>query len=223
MKKTRYERPVIKRIEHNMPNKLGVTAQPFPKTHIDGVAVKTLIRDYGSPLFVLSEKTIRRNFKKARKAFKMRYPKVQFTWLYKTNYLNAVCNIYHQEASWPEVVSGFEYDKAINNGVSGKKIIFNRPDKTTDALAKGIKNESLIHIDHLDELYTILELTETIDKRPRVANQVNMDTGIYPIWDRHGFNYENGQAWDALNKIMASGKMDCLGLHCHIGTFMLSS
>jgi diaminopimelate decarboxylase len=49
-----------------------------------------------------------------------------------------------------------------------------------------------------------------------------MDTGIYPMWDRFGFNYENGQAWDALNKIMRSEKLELVGLHCHIGTFMLA-
>ncbi len=43
------------------------------------------------------------------------------------------------------------------------------------------------------------------------------------MWDRFGFNYENGQAWDALNKIMRSEKLDLVGLHCHIGTFMLST
>ncbi len=223
MEKLRYERPVIKRVESEMLNKFGMRTETFPKTHIDGVAVTDLIRDYGSPLFVLSERTIRDTLKKAQKAFKMRYPKVQFAWSYKTNYLDSVCKIYHQEGSWAEVVSGFEYDKALNNGVPGKKIIFNGPEKTTEDLAKAIKNESLIHIDHLDELYTIIELTETIDKKPRVAIRVNMDTGIYPMWDRFGFNYENGQAWDALNKIMASGKMELLGLHCHIGTFMLSA
>jgi diaminopimelate decarboxylase len=49
-----------------------------------------------------------------------------------------------------------------------------------------------------------------------------MDTGVYPLWDRFGFNYENGQAMDAINKIMHNGKMDLVGLHCHIGTFMLA-
>jgi len=42
------------------------------------------------------------------------------------------------------------------------------------------------------------------------------------MWDRFGFNFENGQAWDALNKIMYSGNMELVGLHTHIGTFMLS-
>lgn len=223
MEKQRYERPVIKRLETEMPNKFGSRLERAPKTHIDGVAVKELINNHGSPLFVISEKTIRSNYKKAKKAFTMRYPKVQFAWSYKTNYLDAVCSIYHQEGSWAEVVSGFEYDKAVQNGVNPKKIIFNGPDKTVDDLTKAITNDSLIHIDHLDELYTITELTEKLGKRPRVAIRINMDTGVYPIWDRFGFNYENGQAWDALNKIMASGKMDLVGLHCHIGTYMLSA
>jgi diaminopimelate decarboxylase len=50
-----------------------------------------------------------------------------------------------------------------------------------------------------------------------------MDTGIYPKWDRFGFNLENGQAWNALTKIVASGQLQLIGLHAHIGTFMLST
>ena len=222
MSKTRYERPVIKKLETGMPNKFGTKTEYEPLTHIDGVAVNDLIGKYGSPLFVISEKTIRSTIKKAKKAFETRYPKVQFAWSYKTNYLNAVCSIFHQESSWAEVVSGFEYDKAINLGVDGRKIIFNGPDKSEQDLTKAITNDSLIHIDHLDELYSITELAEKLNKRPRVAIRVNMDTGVYPMWDRFGFNYENGQAWDAINKIMHSEKMELVGLHCHIGTFMLS-
>ena len=149
MEKQRYERPAIKKMETNMPNKFGLRTEYNPKTHIDGVAVKDLIKDYGSPLFVISEQTIRKTYREAKKAFTTRYPKVQFAWSYKTNYLNAVCNVFHQEGSWAEVVSGFEYDKALGNGVDGSKIIFNGPDKTEADLEKAIKNNSLIHIDHL--------------------------------------------------------------------------
>ena len=223
MSKLRYERPAIKRLETNMPNKFGMRTDYSPVTHIDDVAVKNLIGEHGSPLFVLSEQKIRSTYKQAMKAFTTRYPKVQFAWSYKTNYLNAVCSVFHQEGSWAEVVSGFEYDKAIANGVEGRFILFNGPDKTEEDLKKAIANDSLIHIDHLEELYTIIQLAGQSGKRPRVAIRVNMDTGIYPMWDRFGFNYENGQAWDALNKIMRSGKLDLAGLHCHIGTFMMSA
>lgn len=222
MEKQRYERPMIKKLESNMPNKFGMRTEYRPMTHIDNVAVKDLIDEYGSPLFVISEKTIRNNIRSAQKAFETRYPKVQFAWSYKTNYLDAVCRTFHQEGSWAEVVSGFEYDKAIHNGVDGSKIIFNGPDKTEEDLKKAIKNNSLIHIDHLDELYAISEIAPGLNKKAQVAIRVNMDTGIYPQWDRFGFNYENGQAWDALNKIMRTDAMELVGLHTHIGTFMLS-
>jgi diaminopimelate decarboxylase len=149
MEKLRYERPLIRKLESDMPNKFGSRTGFLPQTHIDGLAVKDLINDYGSPLFVISEKTIRETYQSAKRAFTTRYPKVQFAWSYKTNYLSAVCNVFHQEGSWAEVVSGFEYDKALANGVSGKKIIFNGPDKAEDDLRKAIINDSLIHIDHL--------------------------------------------------------------------------
>lgn len=222
MEKKRYERPIIKKLETNMPNKFGSRTEYAPKTHIDGVSVAKLIEDYGSPVFVLSERTIRNNIKKARKAFETRYPKVQFAWSYKTNYLDSVCRIYHQEGSWAEVVSGFEYDKAINNGVDGSRILFNGPEKSDSDIKKAIKNNSILHIDHFDEFYSIKEIAANLNIKAKVAIRVNMDTGIYPMWDRFGFNFENGQAWDVLNRIMRSEVMTLVGLHTHIGTFMLS-
>jgi diaminopimelate decarboxylase len=222
MKKAQYERPVIQRLNVGLMNKYGTKTEFTPVTHIDGNSVNALISEFGSPLFVISERTIRQTYRDANRAFKTRYPKVQFAWSYKTNYINAVCNVFHQEGSWAEVVSGFEYQKALHNGVPGSKIIFNGPDKNADELQLAIKNNSLIHIDNLDELYLINDLCASSGKRPRVAIRVNMDTGIYPMWDRFGFNYENGEAWDAINKIILNNNMDLVGLHCHIGTFMLT-
>ena len=223
MTKQTYERPVIAPINGKMGDKFGHSNTVKPLSHIDGTAVSELIAQYGSPLFVLSEKTIRRNFREAKRAFETRYPRVQFAWSYKTNYLKAVCKVFHQEGSWAEVVSRFEYDKAINNGVPGDKILFNGPDKSKDDLFVAINNRSLIHIDHLDELYQLNEIADQTKVRPKVAIRVNMDTGIYPLWDRFGFNYENGQAWATINKIMATGKLDLIGLHCHIGTYIMST
>lgn len=222
MEKKQYERPIIKPLNAGIMNKFGTRTEYTPVTHIDNCAVPELIEEFGSPLFVISERKIRENFKNAKRIFETRYPKVQFAWSYKTNYLNAVCNVFHQEGSWGEVVSRFEYDKAVKNGVPPSKILFNGPDKTDDDLRIAIKNDSPIHIDHLDELYRLTEIATELHAKPRVAIRVNMDTGVYPMWDRFGFNYENGQAWDAINKIMASDKLDLVGLHCHIGTYMLT-
>lgn len=223
MEKLPFERPIIQKLNAGLPSKFGIASRVEPLTHIEGIPVKELINRFGSPVYAISETTIRKTYKEAHRAFSSRYPRVQFAWSYKTNYLNAVCQVFHSEGSWAEVVSGFEYDKAIANGVPGEKIIFNGPYKTTADLTKAIENGSLIHIDHFDELYEIIALTEKVAKHPRVAIRVNMDTGVYPQWDRFGFNYENGEAWDALNRILLCKKMDLVGLHTHIGTYMMST
>jgi diaminopimelate decarboxylase len=223
MTKLMYERPFIQKLNTGSMNKFGTKTEFAPVTHLEGVPVKKIAEEYGSPCFVISESKIRSNYQNAVRAFKTRYPKVQFAWSYKTNYINAVCNIFHQEGSWAEVVSVFEYKKALKNGVDGTNIIFNGPDKTSEDLSLAIENNSLIHIDHFDELYALVNLVDGTDKKARVAIRVNMDTGIYPMWDRFGFNYENGQAWNAILKIMAHKELELVGLHCHIGTFMLAS
>ena len=218
-----YESPVIQKMNGGLMNKFGTRTEYEPVKQIDGVSVQSLMAEFGSPLFVLSERTLRRHYQDAYRAFSTRYPNIQFAWSYKTNYLNAVCRVFHQEGSWAEVVSGFEYQKALGNGVPGNKIIFNGPEKTNEELKLAAENGSLIHIDHFDELFQLLEISDQLSRKPRVAIRVNMDTGVYPVWDRFGFNYENGQAFDALKKIVASGKMELTGLHCHIGTYMLST
>lgn len=223
MEKLKYERPLIKKMNAGLMNKFGNQSESTPVTHIDDVAVKSIINQYGSPVFVLSEKKIRKNYQLAVKAFNSRYPRVQFAWSYKTNYINAVCNIFHQEGSWAEVVSGFEYRKALKNGVPGNNIIFNGPDKHIDDLQLAVENNSLIHIDHFEELYSLIEVCTALNKKATVAIRVNMDTGIYPMWDRFGFNYENGQAWDVINKIVSSETLQLTGLHAHIGTYMLNT
>ncbi len=223
MKKLRYERPIINKIKAGVPDKYGMQTKVKIRTEIDGVPVKEIVEKYGSPVFVISEKTIRDTYQQAYMAFQSRYPKVQFAWSYKTNYLDAVCKVYHEEGSWAEVVSGFEYEKALKNGVPGNKIIFNGPDKTDEDIKNAIENGSYIHIDHFDELYSIIRLSNNSTKKAKVAIRVNMDTGVYPKWDRFGFNYENGEAWSAINRIMISENMELVGLHTHIGTYMMTA
>ncbi|MGE4434280.1 MAG: alanine racemase [Bacteroidales bacterium] len=222
MEKIRYERPVINKIQSGLPDKFGAKFVLESKTDIEGHSVTELLNTFGSPLYVLSENTIRSTYRELIQAFTTRYPKVQMAWSYKTNYLDAVCRIYHQEGSWAEVVSWFEYEKAVHNGVDPKKIIFNGPHKSQEELKAAIQNGSLIHIDHFDELYQIIQMTQHGGTKAKVAIRINMDTGIYPQWERFGFNYENGEAWNAINRIMASEGMELVGLHTHIGTYIMS-
>jgi len=223
MEKKTFEKPIITKINAGIPDKFGMVNKIKAIKEIDGVAVKDILKEFGSPVFVISEQTISSTYQNAYQAFSTRYPKVQFAWSYKTNYLDAICRTYHKLGSWAEVVSGFEYHKALSNGVAGNHIIFNGPDKSDEDLKLAIENKSLIHIDHFDELYSILKLADETENKPRVSIRVNMDAGIYPIWERFGFNFENGDAWNAINRLMLSEKVDFMGLHTHIGTYIMAA
>ncbi|MVN76215.1 diaminopimelate decarboxylase [Hymenobacter sp. HMF4947] len=222
MTKLPYERPTIRKLTAGPLSKFGPRAGARPVAELEGVPVPELLARFGSPLFVLSERQLRRSYQAVMRAFGTRYPQVQLAWSYKTNYLNAVCRVFHQEGAWAEVVSGLELEKALGNGVPGAQILFNGPGKTRADLARAAEVDAVIHLDNADELHRLLEVAAGRPHRPRVALRVNLDAGIFPQWDRFGFNLENGQAWQALQQVAAATEqLDLVGLHCHLGTYIL--
>jgi diaminopimelate decarboxylase len=54
-----------------------------------------------------------------------------------------------------------------------------------------------------------------------VAVRVNMAIDGLQSWSRFGLNLESGQAKEAVARVLSGDQMDLLGLHCHIGTFIL--
>jgi len=220
--KERYESPIITKNVSGFSNKFGMSSKLDIIDNIDGVNIQKLLSEYGSPLFVFSERTIRRRYQRYLNSFKRFYPKTKFAWSYKTNYLQAIAAIYHDEGSIAEVVSDFEYEKAKKLGVDPKDIIYNGPFKTEDSLRKALKEGAKVHVDHFDELSTIEKLAEEMNIKPKVAIRINMDTGIAPQWSRFGFNYDNGEAQRVIKRIHRNGRLILNGLHTHIGTFILS-
>ena len=106
---------------------------------IDSVPVTALVEQAGeTPLFVYSERTLRRKYRQMHSAFTTRYPNVVFGWSYKTNYLKAICAIMHQEGAAAEIVSKMEFEKAQAPGIPGDKIIFNGPHKPLETLAAAV-------------------------------------------------------------------------------------
>jgi diaminopimelate decarboxylase len=148
---------------------------------------------------------------------------VTFGWSYKTNYLNAICKIFHDEGAIAEVVSHFEYEKARKLGIPGNKIIYNGPYKPFNSLKTAIEEGAQIHLDHFYELEDVEKIGKELNKKIRVGIRINLNTGTYPIWSRFGFNLESGQAWAAIRRISQSEFLALGGIHCHIGTFILDA
>jgi diaminopimelate decarboxylase len=198
----------------------GGFVPPLPA--IDGIEVTRLVRDYGSPLFVFSEHDMRSKARRAREAFGGRYEKVSFAWSYKTNYLNAVCRIFHNEGWLAEVVSDFEYEKARKLGVAGKDIVFNGLDKPRGCLERAMSEGALVQIDNWDELNVIEKIVENFKKPVEVGIRVWLDAGIRPIWTKFGFALANGEAARAAARVVKNPKLVLHTIHTHIGTYILA-
>ena len=202
-------------------NKFGPSRPQLHRAEFDGAPLEPLLEQYGSPLFVVSERRLRENARHLRRAFSTRWPKVRHGWSYKTHGLGAVCNVLHQEGAWAEVVSEFEYRKARSLGVPGSRIIFNGPWKPDAILELGLAEGAAIHLDHLDELYAAESIARRLGRKVPVGLRLNFDTGYSEPWSRFGFNLESGAAMDAVRRIGASEWLQLNGLHSHIGTFVL--
>jgi len=221
--KPRYERPVIVRHMSGHMNKFGRLQAIRPLTQIDGVPIDELVEKYGSPLFVFSERVMRDRYRELHEALARRWAKVRLAWSYKTNHLGAICRVFHREGAWAEVVSGLEYERAVALGIPPDRIHFNGPYKPDAILERALREGAMVHADHFDELTAMERIAERTNTRPKIAIRINLATDTIPAWSRFGFNLESGQAKDAVSRIVAGDRLELVGLHCHLGTFILET
>ncbi len=189
---------------------------------IEGISVEKLVDDFGSPLFVISAKTIRDNLKRFRSEFSTRYPIVEVAYSYKVNCLGGVLKIIHDEGAWAEVASGFEYELARRSGVSGKSIVFNGPYKKKEEIEKAIEDGALINVDNESELRLLEKIASKSEKAVEVGIRVNTDVGITQLPDRFGFNIESGRALEVVSYCAAKTTIRIVGIHIHLTSYIIS-
>jgi diaminopimelate decarboxylase len=221
--KKEYVKPGIVKVGSPLYAKHGSAKQSYQqiRKEIDGNVIGDLVHKHGSPLFVFSENNLRKKYREAYSAMEKHYPDVTFGWSYKTNYLNGICKVFHEEGAIAEVVSHFEYEKARALGVPGNKIIYNGPYKHMAGLKQAIVEGAQIHVDNFYEIEDIEKIAKELNIVVKIGMRLNLNCGIYPLWSRFGFNLEIGQATAAMNRIHKSPNLKLTGVHTHIGTFIL--
>ena len=219
-----YQAPQITRHHMAVGNRLPSDgAQHRYLDAIDGVPVPDLVAAHGSPLFVFSERRLRSRARAFRQAFASRYPRTRFGWSYKTNYLDAICGVLHQEGWDAEVVSDLEYAMARRLGVPGSRIVCNGAYKSRAWLSQAIADGALIQVDHFDELNEIEDLVRERKGAPlSIGLRVNMQVPALSgaAWERFGFSLDSGEVLDAILRIAVNDRLRLSGLHCHLGTFV---
>lgn len=199
---------------------LNTRAPLVPTTVVDRIEeceVGPLARRFGSPLFVVSEARLRREFRDFHGAFRALYPRTEVAYSYKTNYLSGIRALLHQEGAWAEVVSGLEYEMAERLGIPGSRIVFNGPYKPDEDLRRAVKDGAWINVDNFDELAALEEVAAEAGTIAPVGLRVTAAATETP-WDKFGFSLEAGIAQDACRRLVASRSLRLAGLHVHLGT-----
>ena len=192
---------------------------------IGGCDTVELAKQYGTPLYVLDEATIRGICKDYKEAFSS-YEKVNMMYASKALCTMAVSKILAQEGFGFDVVSVGEIYTVYKAGADMKKVLFNGNNKTitelTLALELGVGRFS---VDNFLELSMLNELAKSAGKTAeillRITPGIECHTHEY-IQTGHldsKFGFDLTQIDDAVSLIKAEYKnLNLRGLHAHIGS-----
>lgn len=187
---------------------------------VDEHQSRELMEEFGSPLYVVSEGRLRRDFCDFRDAFSEPHIDTRIAYSLKTNYLPAICATLRDEGAWIEVVSGMEYQLARALGTPADEIIMNGPHKTRADLQRALGEGALVNIDNFDELSLVEELAYELDEPARIGIRISFRYGASG-WTKFGFNNDNGDSRRALKRIAGNPRLSLELLHHHGGTFIL--
>ncbi len=174
-----------------------------------------LMRQFGSPLFIVDEAALRGAYRAMRGAFAQAGIDARIAYSYKTNYLPAVCAILHQEGARAEVVSGMEYALARSLAVPPADIVFNGPAKRRADLERALGEGALVVIDGFDELEAVISIADGLDRPAPVGLRLDLGAGG---WSRFGVRCDNGDALRAMRRIAGAPNLRLALLHHHAGT-----
>jgi diaminopimelate decarboxylase len=194
---------------------------------IGGVRLDALAQDYGTPLYILDEKTLREMIQSYKQAFSHYPAPVNILFASKANLNMALCAIAHQEGLGLDVVSAGEYYTALKAGFPVENIVFNGNNKTRDELEMVIHGGiGRISVDNFYEMSLIHDIAQHSSKKVKIVLRFTpgiechthdyIKTGL--LDSKFGFNLD--QLDEAIEKITTTYRetIHLTGLHAHIGS-----
>ncbi len=194
---------------------------------IGGVSLVDLADEFGTPLYVYDEATIRHHCELYRSAFNDRYPDARIVYAGKAYLSSALLSIIADEGMWLDVVSAGELMMAQLSGFPMERVVFHGNNKTRDelrlALDLGIGEiiiDNFYEIDLLDELTR--ETEKSIDVLLRVNPGVDVHTHDYRktgiVDSKFGLLISSGSASEAVERVLQVPSLRLRGYHAHIGS-----
>ncbi|AUB36993.1 lysA, diaminopimelate decarboxylase [Nostoc flagelliforme CCNUN1] len=195
---------------------------------IGGCDVTTLVEQFGSPLYILDEKTLRSACQQYRDAFKQYY-KGESQVLYASKAWNclAVCAIAASEGLGIDVASGGELYTALQAGVNPEKIYLHNNNKSREELIFATEAGCTIVVDNWHELRTLVEIVESANSpsvHPRLLLRLTPGIECHTHeYIRTGqldskFGFDPNELEELFTFVSKQSFLNCVGLHAHIGS-----
>jgi diaminopimelate decarboxylase len=190
---------------------------------VGGVLLQDLAKQYGTPLFVYDEQTLRNRAREAISAFGAD----NVIYATKAFLCMAMAKLAHEEGLLLDVASGGELHVALSAGVPADRCVVHGNNKSVAELRMAL-NFGVRHIvvDSFDEFDRLDRLRREGLPIPRVQLRVTpgveahthefVSTGQDD--SKFGFNVANGDALKAVERARESGSVELVGIHAHVGS-----
>jgi diaminopimelate decarboxylase len=209
---------------------------------IGGCDVTTLVKQFGSPLYILDEQTLLTACHQYQDSL-ARYYQGEFQVLYASKAWSclAVCAIVTSVGLGIDVVSFGELYTALSAGALPEKIYFHGNNKSREELIFAIESGCTIVVDNWHELRNLVELAEEAtkaedttgdtlscapSKKPPYRIMLRLTPGIEchtHEYIRTGhldskFGFDPNQLDELFSFVSKQPTLNCVGFHSHIGS-----
>lgn len=195
---------------------------------VGGVDAAELVKEFGTPLYVMDERTIRGHCCTFQKSIEDNYGGNGLT-VYASKAFNCkeMCRIIKDEGLGIDVVSGGELYTALSVDFPPERIVFHGNNKTEEEIKTALEaGVGRIVVDNLFELRTIEQMAQRLNKNAGVMIRIKPGIDAHThnfirtgqIDSKFGFALETGEAFSAVKEVLEQKNVTLKGVHCHIGS-----
>jgi len=194
---------------------------------IGGCDVVDLANEFGTPLYLFDELTLRHKCREFKDELCKYYPDTLVIYASKAFLNRALALIFKEEGLGLDVVSGGELSIAHSVDFLLDKVYFHGNNKTPEelnlALDLGVGRivvDNFYELELLDRLAGERGISQDILLRltPGVDPHTHQYTTTGTIESKFGFPLATGQAEEAVNQALSASNLNLLGFHFHLGS-----
>ncbi len=196
---------------------------------LGGCDAVELAREFGTPLYVFDEETLRGQCREFRSQFRSRHPDTVVAYAAKAYLGRALAGILVQEEMALDVVSGGELAIAASVNFPPERIYFHGNNKSETELREALDyGVGRIVIDNFHEMQLLNGVAQGAGRRQPVL--LRLSPGIDPhthayittgtLDSKFGIPLATGQGEAAVRQAMEMPGLELVGLHVHLGSLV---